>query len=103
MGIECAAVRRPSLVTVRIRDGGRRGKACGYVDESYGPARALRDVWTKPGQHPCCPPFAHTLGPLAHIPTGSKKSSMFLYQERKSGGSSAKALNCPPNWGRPSP
>src|ERR671910_1238877 len=29
--------------------------ACGLVDESFGPARALRAVWTAYGQHPCCP------------------------------------------------
>jgi transposase len=40
--------------------------ACGLVDESCGAARALRDVWTARGQPPCCPPPAHTLGPLAH-------------------------------------
>ncbi len=40
--------------------------ACGFVDESCGPARALRAVWTAYGQHPCCPQAAHTLGPLAH-------------------------------------
>lgn len=40
--------------------------AFGFVDESFGPARALRAVWTAYGQHPCCPQAAHTLGPLAH-------------------------------------
>ena len=27
--------------------------ACGLVDESCGPARALRDVWASRGQSPC--------------------------------------------------
>ena len=36
------------------------------MDESFGAAFALRAVWTARGQHPCCPPPAHTLGPLAH-------------------------------------
>jgi len=41
-------------------------KPCGLVDESFGAAFALRAVWTARGQHPCCPPPAHTLRPLAH-------------------------------------
>ena len=28
---------------------------CGLVDESFGSAFALRDMWTAHGQHPCCP------------------------------------------------
>ena len=39
---------------------------CGLVDESFGAAFTLRTVWTARGQHPCCPPPAHTLRPLAH-------------------------------------
>jgi len=39
---------------------------CGLVDESFGVAFTLRAVWTARGQHPCCPPPAHTLRPLAH-------------------------------------
>jgi len=39
---------------------------CGLVDESFGAAFTLRAVWTARGQHPCCPPPAHTLRPLAH-------------------------------------
>ena len=59
--------------------------ACGFVDASCGPARALRDVWTTPGprrQPPCDrrashrrgPPVAHTLGPRAHNSTGTATS-----------------------------
>ena len=36
------------------------------MDESFETAFALRDVWAGGGQHPCCPPPAHTLRPLAH-------------------------------------
>jgi len=39
---------------------------CGLVDGSFGAAFTLRAVWTARGQHPCCPPPAHTLRPLAH-------------------------------------
>jgi len=39
---------------------------CGLVDESFGAAFTLRTVWIARGQHPCCPPPAHTLRPLAH-------------------------------------
>ena len=61
----------------------RSTPACGYVDESAslrtGPSRA---VWTTPGPrrklgarrrgyHWRGPQVDHTLGPLAHIPTGS--------------------------------
>ena len=38
---------------------------CGLVDESFGAAFTLRTVWTARGQHPCYPPPAHTLRPLA--------------------------------------
>nr|VFK72066.1 MAG: hypothetical protein BECKUNK1418H_GA0071006_109410 [Candidatus Kentron sp. UNK] len=37
------------------------------VDESFGPAFALRDVWTARADNPSgCPPPDHTLRPLAH-------------------------------------
>jgi hypothetical protein len=62
-----------------------RRLACGPVDASYGPARALRAVWTTPGPRRARPrqwraprrrgpPVAHTLGPRAHRPTGPATS-----------------------------
>jgi len=39
--------RHPELLLLPIPS------ACGLVDESFGPARALRDVWTSHGQLPC--------------------------------------------------
>ncbi len=62
-----------------------RRLACGHVDASCGPARALRAVWTTPGprRSMTCrpmtrsrrgPPVAHTLGPRAHMPTGPATS-----------------------------
>ena len=43
-----------------VRNPTTRGESCGFVDESYGPARALRAVWTARGQrgrvaHRLCP------------------------------------------------
>jgi len=38
----------------------------GLVDESFEAVFALRAVWTARGQHPCCPPSAHTLRPIVH-------------------------------------
>nr|VFK11236.1 MAG: hypothetical protein BECKLPF1236B_GA0070989_102117 [Candidatus Kentron sp. LPFa] len=40
--------------------------SCGLVDESFGPAFALRDVWTARADNIALLPTAHTLWPLAH-------------------------------------
>ena len=50
-----------------VRNPTTRGESCGFVDESYGPARALRAVWTARGQRErVAHRLAHTLAPLAH-------------------------------------
>ena len=58
------------------------GRRREFVDESCGPARALRGVWTAGGKRSAewsstgrfaarCPPAAHTRAPLDHNPTAS--------------------------------
>ena len=65
MNALCTAPSRP------VRNPTTRGESCGFVDESFAPARALRAVWTRPWttRARCPPPFAHTLSRLS--PTSS--------------------------------
>ena len=52
-----------------VRNPTTRGESCGFVDESYGPARALRAVWTARGQRGR---VAHRLPTLSRLsPTSS--------------------------------
>ena len=53
-------------------------QACALVDASCGAGQALRAVWTRRGQHPCCPPHAHDSCPSRPQGTQAQRGALRL-------------------------